>query len=50
VDNVQLLKSLIISDQMKSDLPCDILKDVNIKELDTFLEPHELGKEINKIR
>ena len=38
------LKSIIISDKIKSGMPHYILKDVNRKELDKFLEPHELGR------
>ena len=38
------LKSLIVADRMKSDLPVYILRDENKTEVGTFMIPHELGK------
>jgi hypothetical protein len=37
------MKSLIISDKLKSGLPEIILDEINKKEVDVFLKPHELG-------
>jgi hypothetical protein len=43
VSDFDKMKTLIISDKMKLGLPQYILQDVNKKELDAFLDPHELG-------
>ena len=44
VKDFNSMKSLIVADRMKSDLPVYILRDVNRTEVDTFMSPHELGK------
>ena len=44
VEDFDGVKSLMISDKLKSVLPQSILIEINKKELETFLKPHDLGK------
>ena len=44
ITNFQQLKNLFISDKLKNELPSSILSEINKKELDNFLAPHDIGK------